>query len=138
MDLTRDIIKREGIDCDWVDTKTVDVAMDRSWANIMKSSLAAYRKAGGQVDGVTQWLDDPDEAARLTRVPQAQGACFFQAASLWPYKLVCGLVDVCVAKGLQVYTNTPASSMQLRSDGSTVLNTGKGSIKASKVVHCQK
>lgn len=138
LQLTREIAKKEGIECDWVDSKTVDVAMDRTWAQIMKDSMEAYSKAGGKLEGITEWIDDPAEAARYTRVPQAQGACIFEAASLWPYKLVCGLLEKCLAKGLKVYTNTPAQSMQMHADGSTTLNTSKGSIQTKKIVHCQK
>lgn len=136
--LTKEVITKENIQCDFVACPTVDVAMDDTWAATLKDSYSRFEKAGGAVQGVTEIIDSPAEAQRLTRVPSARAAGVFQAASMWPSKLVCGLLDVSIKKGLKVYTQTPVTSMEVGPDGTTLLKTTKGSIKASKVVHCQK
>lgn len=134
----RETIKKENIDCDWHDSLTVDVAMDKTWVRTMKEALNAYRQAGGTAASGTKWIDDAAEARRMTRVPTAQGACVFQAASCYPYKLVCGLLDIAVKKGLHIYTRAPATSMTQHPDGTTTIDTPKGAVIAHKVIHCQK
>lgn len=136
--LTKEVVAKENIQCDFVSCPTVDVAMDDTWAATLKDSYNKFERAGGAVQGVTDIIEDPAEAQRITRVPAARAAGLFQAASMWPYKLVCGLLGVCIERGLKVFTQTPVTGMEVGADGTTLLKTSKGHIKASKVVHCQK
>lgn len=54
--------------------------------------------------------------------------------SLWPYKFVTGLLEKVLEMGAVLYTNTPVSSVQA-SSGGTTLSTSKGDMHASKVVY---
>lgn len=54
-------------------------------------------------------------------------------ASVWPYRLITGLIEKCIGKGLNLQTNTPVS--ELRQKGQKwLVRTSRGTILAKKVV----
>ena len=66
----------------------------------------------------------------------AKGAYSVPACSLWPYKLVCGLLKVALAKGLNLQTNTYVTSISQRPSetGYYDISTSRGSMKARKIL----
>jgi len=134
--LLEKVITEEGLTdkVDYVKCKTYDVAMDQGCADGFKEVLAAFRADGGNAD-LVEWLD-AEEAKKATRAPDACGAAIFPASSLWPYKLVCALLEICLEKGLNIQTNTPVTKVVPSEGGSGgVLETPRGSIKATQIVH---
>ena len=62
-------------------------------------------------------------------------AAEFPAASLWPYKLVAHLINLCIEKhGMNVQTNTPVRSVNEAPGGGWILKTDRGELKSEKVV----
>ena len=66
----------------------------------------------------------------------AKGAVSVPVCSLWPYKLVCGLLKVSLGKGLNLQTNTynTSVSQQPSNRGFFEIETSRGSMKARKVL----
>lgn len=63
------------------------------------------------------------------------------ACSLWPYKFVMGLLERTMAKKgpggrrvINLQTETPVTSVEELEDGSTLVHTPRGSVRAKKVV----
>ncbi|KAK6063996.1 FAD dependent oxidoreductase [Seiridium cupressi] len=78
----------------------------------------------------------PSEAEQLTSVRGAKAAFTFPAATLWPYKLVMGLLERAVQKGLNLQTNTPVLEVSESADqeGYWNLSTPRGDTKARQVI----
>ncbi|RFU32294.1 hypothetical protein B7463_g4035, partial [Scytalidium lignicola] len=79
------------------------------------------------------------------RVPKAQGAIVTDsAASLWPYKLVCWILENLISSNnsesgsgsgsFNLQTNTSATSLQKLDDGSWIVHTDRGMIAAKNVL----
>lgn len=65
-------------------------------------------------------------------------SCYsFTAAHLWPYKLVMHLLATLVAKGINLQTHTPVTSISPTPDAATgrwVLTTPRGTVLAHKII----
>jgi glycine/D-amino acid oxidase-like deaminating enzyme len=65
----------------------------------------------------------------------AYAAAEYPAGSFWPYKFVTSLLRLCIDKfSLNLQTNTPVISVSPSGDGNWIVETGRGSVKAAKVV----
>lgn len=62
------------------------------------------------------------------------GAISYEAGSLSAYKLVIGLLKLCLEKGLNLQTHTPALGLEKIEGGGWKIETNRGSICAKKVV----
>lgn len=71
---------------------------------------------------------------KVTHCPSAHAAARFPAGSLWPYKLVLGLLQICISRyGVNLQTNTPVRAV--KQVGETwKAETDRGSIIAAKIV----
>ena len=99
------------IDCDARELETVDVVYDRGQWDQAVEAIGVMRKVIGQDDPVAQyklWNSENAETKFLT--PGAVGAITYAAGSLSAYKFVIGILRLCLAKGLNLQTNTPATS----------------------------
>ena len=75
------------------------------------------------------------------RIPAAAGA-FLQenAASLWPYKLVCWILENLLASNpssntsFNLQTNTPVTHLQKSTDGSWIVHTARGMVASKNVL----
>lgn len=63
----------------------------------------------------------------------------YDAARVWPYKLVAHLLEKVVSRGVHLHTLTPVSSVSRapadKNDHRWVVNTARGSVKANTVVY---
>ena len=60
----------------------------------------------------------------------------YTAGTLWPYKFILGLLSKIVDySALNVQANTPVTSVLSESDSSHLVNTPRGSIRASKIIY---
>lgn len=62
------------------------------------------------------------------------GAVSYEAGSLSAYRFVIGVLKLCLGKGLELYTNTPATNLEKGEDGLWVVETPRGVIRAKRVV----
>jgi len=112
-----------------------DVALNQPCADSFRAALQEFAADGGEVDGIIEWISDPQEAKRRTRCVYAHAAVTHPAGSFWPYKFVTSLLRLCIEKfSLNLQTNTPVLSVFPSGDGNWTIEMGRGSIKAAKVV----
>jgi len=113
----------------------LDVALNQPCADDFHAALEEFAADGGEVDGIIEWISDPEEAKRRTRCLYAHAAAAYPAASFWPYKFVAPLLHLCIDKfSLNLQTNTPVLTVSPSGDGEWMVETGRGSIKGAKVV----
>ncbi|KAF8590750.1 FAD dependent oxidoreductase [Ramaria rubella] len=135
LNLMQEVIEKEGIDCDFWRGLSYDVAMDQKCADAWLTTLQEYIADGAKVDGVVEWVSDEEKAKKITRCPSAHAAAIFPAGSLWPYKLVLGLLQICISRyGLNLQTTTRVRAVH-SSDGAWLVETERGTIAGQKVVY---
>lgn len=150
----KELVDRERIDCDFVLTRALDVYLDKAHA---KSTYAAYqelRRIGVADLGDVHYMEGPDAEAvsslawppkfqvfiltqsKMSGVKDAKCCFSFTAAQLWPYKLVMSLLSKIVAKGVNLQTSTPVTSVSSERDpaGRWTVTTPRGPILAKKII----
>ncbi|KAJ7056805.1 DAO-domain-containing protein [Mycena amicta] len=131
-----DFIQKENIDCDlWVGD-TLDVAMTEDVVEKALSVWEAYKAYGGNVDHI-QYISDPAEAEKISRLKGARAVWAWKASTLYPWKLVAHITKLCLSKGLNLQTWTPAISVTPSNavSGHWDVNTARGSIRTPTVVY---
>ncbi|KAK0503316.1 DAO-domain-containing protein [Armillaria luteobubalina] len=128
-------IHKYNVDCDlWVG-KTLDVTMNEKVATKAASIFERCRTAGGNVDHV-EHITDRTEAIKRSRINHAVSVFSWDAASLYPWKLVAHIITTCLSKGLNLQTWTLVKSVS-PSDvpRKWIVATEQGSITTLAVVH---
>jgi glycine/D-amino acid oxidase-like deaminating enzyme len=101
-------------------------------------SIAALREAmPDELDSVaryTIWSKDEAREKFFVKGEECIGAVSYEAGSLSAYKFVIGVLKLCLKAGLELYTNTPSTSVDKEADGLWKVETPKGVVKAEKVV----
>ncbi|KAI1145130.1 FAD dependent oxidoreductase [Nemania diffusa] len=131
--------RTHGIDCESNPCSTTDVVYDPAqWATAQKA-VAALQAAMPGDDAALYTLHDP--AAVRERFFCGRGgdegvcgALSYEAGSVNAYKFTVGVLKLCLAKGLNLQTNTPATAVRKLPEGGYVVDTPRGSIKAKRVV----
>lgn len=132
--------RTHGIDCESRELETVDVVYDQDQWDQAVESIQFMRRVMGENDPVAQYkLWDSKEACLRYLSPGALGAISYQAGSLSAYKLVVGILKLGLANGLNLQTNTPATSISRTADPASpgqkwMVQTSRGDIKAGKVM----
>jgi glycine/D-amino acid oxidase-like deaminating enzyme len=76
---------------------------------------------------------------QVSGVKGAKSCLTYDAARVWPYKLVTHMLELVVARGVNLQTNTPVTSItpdHTHSESqSWTINTTRGSIKSNTVIH---
>ncbi|EPE27543.1 FAD/NAD(P)-binding protein [Glarea lozoyensis ATCC 20868] len=135
----KDFVANNEIPCEW---KTLEGCHAYYDADMFAQALGLYQilqdadpELSGTVKVITQ--DSISPSLSDLRVPRAVGA-FVQAnaASLWPYKLVCWTLESLLTKGaFNLQTNTPVTSLQkVEKDGSWIVHTPQGMVAAKNVI----
>ncbi|KII91508.1 hypothetical protein PLICRDRAFT_173346 [Plicaturopsis crispa FD-325 SS-3] len=129
----------QGIDCDaWFGT-TFEVWAGEEALAAGTSSYAEFVADGGDISDITM-IRDSAEAARVTRVKNALSAASLPAGSVFPFRLVHGILTALIARGLNLQTFTPAHSIK-PSPLSTAerplwdVVTPRGTITTPRVIH---
>ncbi|KAF2763665.1 FAD dependent oxidoreductase [Teratosphaeria nubilosa] len=131
-----DLIKRENIDCDYVRTRAVDVALFQEGADEIKRKLAVLAKAGiTTVDDV--FVSSSEQAEGISGIKGAKGAFTYTTGTIWPYKLILHLLSKAVAEGVNLQTHTRVQAIEHSSTESAkwTVQTPRGSITATTVIH---
>ncbi|THU85948.1 FAD dependent oxidoreductase [Dendrothele bispora CBS 962.96] len=124
LELVDEFVRTNDVQCDWSLGKTFDVVMGEGFGDYVKGS---YEKYAGYLN---KGIDGE------TRVPAALGAYEWSAASIHPAKLGQALLNMAVAKGLQLFTHSPVTSVTSASDSqSWVVHTPTSKITSPIVIH---
>ncbi|KAK1223592.1 hypothetical protein PQX77_013521 [Marasmius sp. AFHP31] len=137
LDLVDRFVKEKGVECDWDCGKTFDVVMAEEFGEYVRKSFAEYASKHGDGDGGVEGVRvlGEEEARKETHVPLALGAYEWNAANLHPAKLCLSILQMCVDRGLQLFTNTPVTSVSPASGGGWTVTTPRGSITTPIVIH---
>jgi len=129
------IVEKEGIDCDFLITRTFDVFMDEQQAQEQEEIVKSLYDANIGVVRREIQIIRKDDIEAVTGVKGAQGARGGLAAQLWAYKLCTGLAEKIIDRiSLQTYT-TVLSVAKIRDSGGLLeVVTDRGIIRARKVV----
>lgn len=115
---------------------TVDVIYDAQQWEAAKRSTALmnglFRDDPPSVERYT--LVPRDDARRRFLCPDALGAVTYHAGSVWPYRLATSLLQLCLAKGLNLQTETPVTSLARGPAGSWTLQTPRGAVAAGRAI----
>ncbi|KAJ3742366.1 FAD dependent oxidoreductase [Lentinula detonsa] len=139
--LMTELIEKEQIDCDFWLGESYETSLDQEAADKKLDSYQMFKEDGGPIEGVVKMTTDSDEAKRLTRMRNAVLTASFPAASLFPYKLVSHLLQLCISKfGLNLQTHTPVTAVGTsaqtitKADAQWIITTPRGKVMANKVI----
>ena len=126
--------RQQGIQCDSWEGDTADVFYSPGEWDLAKRAIAALQNALGSNDPAARYTFwSADEARTKFLAPTALGAITYEAGSISGYKFVMGILEVAVAQGLNLQTETPVQNLTRIENGWTV-NTPRGTISAAQVV----
>ncbi|KAK5560148.1 hypothetical protein LTR46_001898 [Exophiala xenobiotica] len=134
------LVEQERIECDFELTRTIDVYTDERVAGPVVEAYMRMKESEGY-----EFAQDlhfiPGERGRAEQVSGVKGAlCAFSytAASLWPWKLVMGLLGRVVGMGGNLQTNTVVLGVEREGEGDGagrwVLRTERGEVRAKTLV----
>ncbi|CCH42882.1 putative oxidoreductase ordL [Wickerhamomyces ciferrii] len=131
----KDLVEKEGIDCDFVLTRAFDVYKESTRFENDVESLAKLESnpyVKQEIKDSIQVLEG-DSVSTLSKVSNVKRGITYPAAHLWPWKLVTSLLKKSVSVGLKLYTNTTVIEVSLVGNKYKIV-TEKGSLFAKKVV----
>jgi glycine/D-amino acid oxidase-like deaminating enzyme len=136
---THKFIQEHQIDCESRRLDTVDIIYDRDQWNEAQESVALMRHLMGDDDPAAKYeFCDAEETARRFLTPGAIGSVTYEAGSLSAYRLVIGILNLALARGLNLQCNTAATSVcraHLRDQEAVwSVTTPRGVINARKII----
>ncbi|KAL3489694.1 FAD dependent oxidoreductase-domain-containing protein [Aspergillus germanicus] len=137
VDVIRDLVKKEDIDCDLGVTEAVDVQFSESHARKLKDGYDRLVNAGCGPTVRTRYTG-PDEAEQFSGVKGAVACFSYAAGHLWPYKLIMHLLQKALQRGVNLQTHTPVTSIEKSNTESSThqwkVHTPRGAIIAKKLI----
>jgi glycine/D-amino acid oxidase-like deaminating enzyme len=133
-----DTIRKSGIDCDLVETEGVDAYYNQE---AFESAIAALDSMRADVLHMANQYQVCADTQRLQRdmklSSRCVGAIVVPAASIWPYKMVMGLLHKLIERDtLNVQPHTPVLSIDEKAANEfAVVKTSRGEFRARHVVH---
>ncbi|KKA26148.1 hypothetical protein TD95_003640 [Thielaviopsis punctulata] len=128
------------IDCGQEKCDTLDIFYNsNTWEN-SKESIRKLEKdntaPSATAHAFHEVADFPAERQCFvsTADRQVKGIVEYKAGRMSGYKLVRGVLDKCVAQGLQIVTRCPVTELEQSSCGGWMVTTPRGSVSASTVV----
>ncbi|TVY39181.1 hypothetical protein LCER1_G009320, partial [Lachnellula cervina] len=125
VDVIAEVIKKENIWCEFEIVRAFDLYLDPEQAI----------KAKNSIDDLI-WTDE-DRAEEVSGFRGCVGCFSSRAATPWPYKLFMGILNKAVSQGLNLQTNTLATSITSTPSNGTptwTATTQRGTISASKII----
>lgn len=120
--------------------ETVDIFVkgnEEEWDDALSALKARKEAFKGRLEAAIlteHRVWSAQDAREQLLIPQALGAISFPAHALSPYKFVCGLLNMCVEKGLNLQTNTPVIEVSPSRGGKWIVSTqDRGEVIAKKV-----
>ncbi|GES58013.1 FAD dependent oxidoreductase [Aspergillus terreus] len=128
------LLVEEGIDCDYNITRNMNVYLNDEDAEKGRKTYEALVALGLSFTDDLQFTSKKN-AEGVSGVKGAKACLSYTAATLWPYKLIMGLLSKTVdSNAINVQALTPVTSVT-SDDSGHVVSTPRGSIRTSKVVY---
>lgn len=135
--LVKELVEREGLkeECEFHLTRAVDAIMD---AGLAEEKYGEYRRLvrEGVVDVRDVEFTRGRQAERVSGVKGVKGCVSFTAAHLWPRRLVLGLLEGLMRRGLECHADTAVVGVERDGEGFWRVKTERGTVRAKKVVVC--
>ncbi|EED12969.1 conserved hypothetical protein [Talaromyces stipitatus ATCC 10500] len=129
-------INENNVDCELWTGDTLDVPLDSWAAELAKETFERYKAAGGKVDHI-KVTQDPEEAAKISQIKDAQACYAWPGSTLHPWKFAAHVMRDNIMRGVNLQTNTRATAI-IRSEKNKhkwVVKTERGDVECLKVVH---
>nr|POE63408.1 gamma-glutamylputrescine oxidoreductase [Quercus suber] len=134
----KQVVEDEGIDCDFVLSRTVD-----TWANAEDAASAKTVYDLMAKELALEHMKDVffhygPQAEKLSGVKGAKAVGSYTAGMMWPYKFISHLLKSLVASGdVNLQTHTPVTAIEPINDGHDgfTVTTPRGKLHANKIVH---
>ncbi|KAI1208134.1 FAD dependent oxidoreductase [Annulohypoxylon truncatum] len=132
--------REHGIECDSTQLDTVDVVYEAAQWELDQIAVKAMQDAMPGDDASNYKLHSPEDMRNKFFCGRGgdegvSGGVSYEAGSLSAYKFGIGVLKLCLAKGLNLQTNTPALNLEkLEGGGGWKVETPRGAIRAGKVV----
>ncbi|KAK6365533.1 hypothetical protein LTS17_011252 [Exophiala oligosperma] len=135
----KDVVDREGIECEYVVTNAIDVQLNADHCKTMKANYDHLVHEGCRPTQDTEFVAKPG-AEQRSGVIGAEGCFIYPAGHMWPYKFVLHLLRRALASGhVTLHTHTPVVNVERStksySSHSWIVNTPRGRVAARKVVY---
>ncbi|KAL3474549.1 phosphoenolpyruvate phosphomutase-domain-containing protein [Aspergillus californicus] len=125
------VVAEEGIDCDLNLTRSMNVYLNEEDGEKARKSYETLVSRGLRYTNDIHYTS-AKAAEKISGVKGAKACISYTAATLWPYKLVLGLLSKIASSSLvNVQTFTPVTTVETQNELHTV-HTPRGSICASK------
>lgn len=121
------LLQEEGIDAEWNPTQIQTVAR-----NFFEVASIRWAEELIQAAGLATRFYEGAEAQARIGYP-AKAVLAFPVVTVQPYKLVRGLRTLLMRRGVSIFEDTPATSLETTAQGVTV-RTPQGVVRASKAV----
>ncbi|OJD17276.1 hypothetical protein AJ78_02610 [Emergomyces pasteurianus Ep9510] len=135
----RDVIEKEGIECDFNMTRSFEVLLREDHCKKVEKAFNQLVKSGVSLKQDVQYTSK--NAERISGVKSAKGCFHYTAAHIWPYKFVLHLLSTLLSRfpsSVNLQTNTPVTGISETPEPTTgewtVTTESRGSIKAKKVI----
>jgi glycine/D-amino acid oxidase-like deaminating enzyme len=135
-----DFVHERNVECDFQDVETADAFVTHeAWAQVL-DVLKTREEVGKGVRLIKRRVLDGREAEKQLGINGLVGAVTYAAHTQNPYLLVCRMLELSLAKGLNLQTNTPAFSISpigpSKSQGGArwTVETDRGNLRAKNVV----
>ncbi|KAI1323890.1 FAD dependent oxidoreductase [Xylariaceae sp. FL0255] len=126
---------KHGIDCDSHPCTTVDAVYDREqFARDVRAVRDLQDALGQEDDAAVYEIQDAEEMASRFFCPGVAGGISYEAGNINAYKFTIGVLRLCLSLGLNLQTQTPATAIERRDDGSWTVETPRGTIIARRLV----
>lgn len=132
------------IDCDLNPCETIDIIYGEAQWIQAHEAVAAMRAAFPEGHPVAKYTFHSADEVRTKfhchsnlyngKEETLYGGVSYFAGSLSSYKLVIGLLKLSLSRGLNLQTNTPATTLSRNSDGTWTVTTPRGTVTARRVV----
>jgi glycine/D-amino acid oxidase-like deaminating enzyme len=128
-----DFIAKHNIPCDARRLQTVDIFDDQVQLDKAYESVALMQKLMPESPAAKYTFRDPSETSSKFYCSNILGSVSYEAGSLSAYALTIGTLKLALKKGLNLQTNTPATSISKSSSG-WAISTPRGTITAPTLI----
>ena len=126
--------RQHGIACDSWEGDTVDIFYNEGQWKIANEAVTELQRVLGTQDPAAIYrFWDANETEKKFLTPGTFGAVSYEAGSMSAYKLVTGILELAIARGLNLQTETPALRIHRDAEVWTI-ETPRGKIITEKVV----
>ncbi|KAH6977183.1 FAD dependent oxidoreductase [Ilyonectria sp. MPI-CAGE-AT-0026] len=137
LDAMTDAIHDNSLNCNLLPTEGVDAYYDQKTFDNAVAALSDMRAHIPHLADKYKVHTDHNTLQNIMKLsPRCVGAIVVPAASVWPYKMVTGLLGGMIESGkLNVQTNTKVQNIDDSEGDFALVHTDRGDIKATHVVH---